>query len=100
MTGLRQFKKELDAYPEFQAEYFRNGFDGCLTVSADADSIRPVRRLLDFGAVYAAFGIHPHVVPLPFLSNNVLCLCKRCTPLTLAARKPHSFCATGQHVHG
>jgi hypothetical protein len=31
-------------------------------VSADVGSIEPVRQLLHFDDVYAAFGIHPHVV--------------------------------------
>ncbi len=30
--------------------------------SADVGSIEPVRQLLHFDDVYAAFGIHPHVV--------------------------------------
>jgi hypothetical protein len=33
-----------------------------VTVSADVGSIEPVRQLLHFDDVYAAFGIHPHVV--------------------------------------
>lgn len=52
----------MGAYPEFRAEYFKNGFDGCLTVSADIDSIQPVIELTKHDDIYAAFGIHPHVV--------------------------------------
>jgi len=58
---LPRFKVGLDAFPEFSKEYFKNGFDGCVTVSADNNSIQPVRRLLEFDGVYAAFGMHPHV---------------------------------------
>jgi Tat protein secretion system quality control protein TatD with DNase activity len=56
----------LGAFPEFREEYFKNGFGGCVTVSAEVSSIGPVRQLLQFDGVYAAFGIHPHEVgPLP-----------------------------------
>ncbi len=58
----QQFKVELEGFPAFRGEYFRNGFGGCVTVSADVGSIEPVRQLLHFDDVYAAFGIHPHVV--------------------------------------
>ncbi|ELR12394.1 hydrolase, TatD family protein [Acanthamoeba castellanii str. Neff] len=58
---LPRFKVELEGFPAFRGEYFRNGFGGCVTVSADVGSIEPVRQLLHFDDVYAAFGIHPHV---------------------------------------
>ncbi len=61
-----QLKQGVDKYPEFEERHLlRNGFAGCVTVCADADSLVPTTVLLSNKNIYAAYGIHPHVVLHP-----------------------------------
>jgi TatD DNase family protein len=37
-----------------------SGFEACLTISCDPDSVEPALALMENEGVYGAFGIHPH----------------------------------------
>ena len=52
-TGAASFAALRDAE-------FGEGFEACVTISCDPDSIGPALALLANDGVYAAFGIHPH----------------------------------------
>ena len=48
------------SFAALRAAEFDEGFEACITISCDPDSIEPALALLENEGVYAAFGIHPH----------------------------------------
>jgi TatD DNase family protein len=48
------------SFEALRAESFGPGFEACITISCDPDSIEPALALVENDGVYAAFGIHPH----------------------------------------
>jgi TatD DNase family protein len=53
-------KVGVDSFDALRAAHFDAGFEACVTISCDPDSVEPALALLDNDGVYAAFGIHPH----------------------------------------
>lgn len=53
-------RMNLESFGALRAAHFDAGFEACITISCDPESIGPALALAENDGVYAAFGIHPH----------------------------------------